>query len=198
MINHNTPATKTGSLLIRNATLEDASFVARCLLAAMEIVEMEDNSKASDEFLRSVTNSCQKEDELYSYKRAKIAELDGRVAGCLISYDGEGYEQLRKTTFERLLRENGLDLTKNPLETGPGEYYLDCMAILPEYRGKGIGLQLMKDGIELAKRKNIHRVTLLVDRSHPRLKSYYCQLGFSPMCEMAAFDSEYIKMKLDI
>lgn len=186
-------------LTIRNAQKEDSPFVGRCLLAAMEILPLEQGSDTnSKDLLESVTHSCSLEDDLYSYRHARIAEIGNERVGCLISYDGSVYEPLRKITFDRLLKEKGLDLRENPLETAAGEYYLDCMVVVPSHRGNGIGLQLMQDGIELAKQKDIQKVSLLVDQSHLNLKAYYQKLGFCTTGELFAYGTMYDKMILEL
>lgn len=179
---------------IRDARIEEARFVGRCLLAAMEIMGLDETESSHQELADSVAKGCAREDELYSYLRARIAECDEKPAGCIISYDGKDYEALREVTFNRLLRENGLDLTNNPQETLPGEYYLDCMAILPQYRGLGIGHLLMQDRIDHARQLGIKKATLLVDKEHIRLKQYYQKLGFETKKEMIAYETLYEKM----
>ena len=85
----------------------------------------------------------------------------------------------------------------------PGEFYLDSMAILPEFRGKvyeyagstdRIGHILMLDGIEEGRRKGFPRISLIVDKSKPRLKSYYSALGFRPDGEILFFGHLYDRM----
>lgn len=185
------------NLLIRDARIEDSMFVARCLLAAMEMVSLDAVVEGEDSvLLDSVVNSCVEEGLLYSYCNARVAEVKGELAGCLISYDGGGYEAMREATFGKLLKENGIDLTGNPMETGPGEYYLDSMAVVSKYRGLGIGHSLMSDGIARARSLGVSSVVLLVDEEHPRLQAYYEQLGFVPCDMMEAFGARYIKLAL--
>ena len=54
-------------------------------------------------------------------------------------------------------------------ETGPGEYYLDTLAVVPEYRHRGIGRALLEDGIRLGKSKGFDLITLVVDSDMPDL-----------------------------
>jgi ribosomal protein S18 acetylase RimI-like enzyme len=80
------------------------------------------------------------------------------------------------------------------METGPGEFYLDSMAILSEYRGIGIGKMLMHDRVDYALRNGFQMVTLLVDKDKPRLQKYYESLGFAFSEEMFVFGSWYNKL----
>ncbi len=85
----------------------------------------------------------------------------------------------------------------------PGEFYLDSMAILPEFRGKAyeyagstdrIGHILMLDGIEEGRSKGFSRISLIVDKAKPRLKIYYSALGFRPDGEILFFGHLYDRM----
>ncbi len=67
----------------------------------------------------------------------------------------------------------------------PGEFYLDSMAVLPEFRKMTfehsgttdrIGHLLMLDGIEEGRRKGLPRISLIVDKIKPRLFTYYSAL----------------------
>ena len=183
------------TIAIRNATPDDAELICRCLLAAMGILDMgEEPTEEHTTLIESLKRNSTNPNMLYNYTQTRVAEVDGKPVGCIISYSGDEYEQLREVTFENILKYNNIDLRDNPLETGPGEYYLDCMAILPEYRGRKIGHMLMKDASARGFASGAEVVTLLVDKSHPRLLSYYRQTGFEELCEMDAFGCSYIKM----
>lgn len=183
-------------IIIRPATENDAPIIARCVLAAMEIIDIDANIPS--EMLVAVKNlevATLDYARLYSCRNSLIAEIAGDAVGCLISYSGDRYAAMRKRTFDILYEESGLDLRGNPMETGAGEYYLDCMAIKHEFRGKGIGHCLMEAAIELGKNLGHSRFTLLVEKSHKQLAEYYSRLGFRPKEEMFAFGTEYVKME---
>ena len=86
---------------------------------------------------------------------------------------------------------------KLPLTTGPGEYYLDSIALRPEFRGHDMGLDILRDTILKAREKGFRRFTLIVDVDAPRKIAYYSRLGFKPGCTMETFGSTYLKMVLE-
>ncbi len=88
-----------------------------------------------------------REDTLYSWKNARIAVCDGRKAGCLIAYSGNDYVAMRDRTWSLLTDISREDLEKMEPEAFPGEYYLDSLAVLPEFRGSGIGGALIRDSL---------------------------------------------------
>lgn len=191
--------TEMKDISIRKATIADSEIIARCVLAAIDLLDIdEDVPTEMQDSVSDLIKSANDDSRLYCYQHSYIAECNGKAIGCLIAYNGDNYAQLRKNTFDRLYEKSGLDLRNNPMETMPGEFYLDCMAIHNDYRGNGIGHQLMSFAIEQGKTQGIKTFTLLVEKSHTRLKEYYSQLGFEPVDEMFAFGNNYVKMKMEI
>ncbi len=97
----------------------------------------------------------------------------------------------------------GEDILVMEPECLPGEFYLDSMAVLPEFRRMAfeyagatdrIGHLLMLDGIEEGRRKGFPRISLIVDKSKPRLFTYYSALGFRPDGEILFLGHLYDRM----
>ena len=177
-------------IYIRDATLDDAPFIARVVLAGIDMLDIDailpDEDRALYEHLIEI---CRMDDTLYSYLNTRIAEIDGNRVGALVAYDGARYAALRAKTFGLVQQTSGMDLSLNAMETGPGEFYLDSMAILSDYRGLGIGKMLMCDRMDFALRNGFQKVTLLVDKDKPRLQRYYESEEFAFGEEMFVFGS---------
>ena len=180
---------------LRDATSEDAPFIARVVLAGIEMLDMDaalpDNQRYLYEHLVGI---CRMDDTLYSYRNTRIAEVDGCAVGALVAYDGARYAKMREKTFGLVKQTSGMDLNHNAMETGPGEFYLDSMAILSDYRGVGIGKMLMRDRVDFSLSNGFQKVTLLVDKDKPRLQRYYECEGFAFSEEMFVFGAWYNKM----
>ena len=180
---------------LRDAILDDAPFIARVVLAGIDMLEIDavlpDEQRAIFEHLIKI---CRMDDTLYSYLNTRIAEIDGKPVGALVAYDGTRYAKMRAKTFGLVQQTFGLDLSRNAMETGPGEFYLDSMAILSKYRGIGIGKLLMRDRMDFALGNGFEKVTLLVDKDKPRLQQYYESEGFAFSEEMFVFGSWYNKL----
>ena len=88
---------------IRPATIEDAPFVAWTVLIAVGIENPDNN------LIDSVTGMCRRTGVLYSCQNSMVAEQDGKVVGCLISYDGADYQSMRTETFRVIAEETGRD-----------------------------------------------------------------------------------------
>ena len=180
---------------LRDATSEDAPFIARVVLAGIELLDMDaalpDNQRVLYEHLVGI---CRMDDTLYSYRNTRIAEVDDCAVGALVAYDGARYAKMREKTFGLVQQTSGMDLNHKAMETGPGEFYLDSMALLSDYRGVGIGKMLMRDRVDFSLSNGFQKVTLLVDKDKPRLQRYYECEGFAFSEEMFVFGAWYNKM----
>ncbi len=173
-------------MTIRKATEKDTEYVAKTVLTALDM-------DTSD--LEWVKASCADPKSMYSWNKALIAEDNGKLIGCIISYRGDEYLPIREYTWSRLW--TGVDpevISKSAIETYPGEYYLDSLAIEPEYRGRGLGKKLMQAAMEEGRKLGYKKFALLVAREKPRLKDYYASLGFEDSNEVNFFGHQYQRM----
>lgn len=176
------------TLRLRQAPPDDVPFVAWGIVTAIGI------EHPAQELLDSVTEMCHREDVLYSWRNTVIAEMDGRVVGALTQYDGNRYLEMRAVTFPLITQACGIDYSDMDLETYPGEYYLDSMAVLPEYRGQGIATALLRDGIARAQAAGIPNVSMIVSPENPKAQQLYESLGFQYIRTINAFHEAYRKM----
>ncbi len=180
---------------IRDAKLDDAPFIARVVLAGIDMLDIDaviaDGQRAIYEHLIEI---CRMDDTLYGCCNTRIAEIDGEKVGALVAYDGARYAAMRAKTFGLVQQSSGMDLSRNAMETGPGEFYLDSMAILSGHRGIGIGKMLMRDRMDYALGNGFPKVTLLVDKDKPRLQTYYESLGFVFAEDVFVFGDWYNKL----
>ena len=173
---------------IRNATAEDAKLVTWIVFAALDIYE---------EASPKMTQICSEKGTLYSWENTRIVLVDGKPAGGLIAYDGDRYSQMREITWPRCWDEPKDVLDAVEPECFPGEFYLDSMALLPEFRGLGLGRDLVLDALNIAKNKGCICATLLADKNKPGLIAYYEKIGFQKYDSMWYFDHEYWKMRIN-
>lgn len=173
-------------IIIRKGREEDTETVAKTVLMALDM----DTSH-----LEWVKASCADPKSMYSWNKSLIAEEDGKPIGCIISYSGDNYQQLREYTWSRLWE--GVDpaaIKNSAIETYPGEYYLDSLTIEPEYRGNGLGKKLMEAAIEHGEELGYGRFALLAALEKPRLQEYYASLGFEEADDVNFFGHRYKRM----
>lgn len=201
---------------IRDGRAEDGPFIARNILAAMGYDVFGKNMETvAVEAFHKLAAVCSRLDTLYSYRRARIAEVrsgrnEAEPVGSLTSYPGDEYFPLRDYTWIRFGNRGNWKETYGDDECEPGEWYLDAMAVKPEWRKHRFGIEiagqrltgkighlLMLDGIDLARWNGFPRVSLIVERAKPRLAAYYSALAFRPVRDLIFFGEPYTRMILE-
>lgn len=182
------------TIQLRNASPSDAPFLAKCVMAGMHFFDFESELPADEEIFRRLTGCEMREDLLYSYARTRVAEVDGTVAGSLLSYPGDTYLTLRHKTFSELWPELATMDEQSEPETDPGEYYLDTLAVLPAFRRMGIGRALLEDGIQRGIAAGYQRITLAADSEMTHLIKLYQSVGFVVADHRRAFGVDFQRM----
>ena len=168
--------------MIIQAKKEHAPQIARLIMRAMTIdccLHFCGEGYTPDDFYRVMTGLVQREDTQYSYLNTicAIDETSGIVTGIIVSYDGGKLLQLRQAFLDVALKEWGRDLSDMPEETSAGELYLDSLAVLPEYEGRGIATSLIAAAAEKGDHMGLP-LGLLVDADNPHAERLYLRLGF--------------------
>lgn len=184
-------------LIIRQATPNDADFIARTVMTAMDMKLKPGDSEWNKQRIKifeSLIECAKMEKSLYSYNNTIIAEVNGETAGALISYPGVSYRGFRVHTFAKMYEDTGIDLTFNPFETKEGEYYFDCMMVHMKYRRKGIATRLLEEGYKKATDLGYNNVHLLAKVKNTKLCSFYFKQGFMRELQpIHIFDDDYYK-----
>lgn len=157
-------------LKIRPASKEDAGLIAKVVAAAI-------NTEEGYALLPVFRELAEMENSQYSYKNALVAEVCGEPVGAVVGYDGAKLQKLRLSLLTLYQERFGKKLEIEE-ETSAGEFYIDSISVLPEFRGKGIGERLLKSMIEKAIKEGHSCVGLLVDSDNPRAEKLYQKIGF--------------------
>lgn len=161
---------KTENIKIREAVVADAPLVSKVVLMALHYDETHPLASIFAELAaRDVSQ--------YSYRNALVAEVDGDVVGAIIGYGGARLEELRKPLYELMIEKFGSVPTVED-ETSAGEFYIDSIAVLPQWRGRGVGGALLSAARDRAFAAGHERVGLIVDFENPRAEALYNSLGF--------------------
>ena len=180
---------------IRDAYPSDARFLAECILAGMHFWDFEGGLDDEMSLIINGITECEKRtDTLYTHTRTRVAEVDGTPVAALLSYPGELYKDLRDRTFRVYWPSFFTEHANDDLETDPGEYYLDSLAVLPAFRGHGIGKAMIDDGIQRGIAQGFTRIALVADAEMPHLVSLYKSIGFTPAEHRHAFGTDYLRM----
>ncbi len=165
---------------IEPATPDQAPSIAPLIMMAMDedcCQHFAGPHHTLDEFRQMMTGLVARDDSQYSYRNALVAKTPkGDIAGVIIGYDGAHLHSLRRAFLETIKEQMDRDFSGILDETQAGEYYVDTLAVNPEYRKQGIASALM---LELIRRHGRRQpVGLLVDLTHPWAERLYVALGF--------------------
>lgn len=186
------------------ARKEDAPLIGRAVTMAIghELArELAGPEHTPEDVEALFADLAAREDSQYSYRNSLVA-LDGEtVAGVLVCYDGEGLKRMRRVFFAEAAKRLGLDpgapVDLLPEECGPDEFYLDSLAVWPEFRGRGIARALIEAGAERA-RASGKPMGLLCDKTNARARALYDSLGFRPVGERPFAGELMDHMRLEV
>ncbi len=173
----------------REATANDAYFIAEGFHMAMH---MKHSAEEITDFAEKI---CTRDDVLYCARNTLICEYNGEMAGMLTAYDGSGYRAMKERTMQLVKEYYGIEFPRMDDEAAAGEYYIDSLAVWPQYRGIGMGRALLERGIAEGLRLGLC-VTLAVDPKNTRAQSLYASLGFERDGDLFIFGANYWKMVL--
>jgi len=166
---------------IREAGKNQAAEIASLIMMAMTddcCLYFCGDEYGLEDFRKMMTALVEREDSQYSYKNTLVALDRENVVGISVSYDGERLHQLRRAFIESAKEYIGKDHSGMDDETQAGELYLDSLAVLPEYRRRGIAKRLIEATKAKADCMGIPCVGLLVDKGNPSGEALYSSVGF--------------------
>ena len=163
--------------MIRKATKEEAAQIAQLFMLAWPVEEiLESNGLTYEQLWESMTAVAAREGTIYSYENTIVAEEDCKVVGAMCAYDGADYQRLKQPIVDVLGEDSGFARLK---ETEAGEFYLDSVGVLPDYRGRGIASRLFEAQCERAASLGHKVAGLIVDVDKPQAEALYIRLGFT-------------------
>lgn len=169
------------------ASVEHAPFIGKAITMAIGdelTAHLAGEKHTEEDVVKLFSTLARRTDSQYSYLNSMVAINDGNsVAGVVVAYDGANLHELRKAFFEEAEKAIGLKISGMPQdETGPEEFYLDTLAVFPEYRGKGIATRLIKAAGERAEKLG-KPLGLLVGKTNSNAQCLYESLGFQTVGE---------------
>jgi ribosomal protein S18 acetylase RimI-like enzyme len=163
-------------IVIRPAVSADAATIAEVIAMAIGD-EAGLRNYCGEEYMAVLTEVARREATQYSWQNALIAELNSVVAGAVVGYDGAQLYTLREGTFATI--NEFVERTQTIVdETSAGEYYLDSVGVLPQYRGLGIGRALVEAFCSKVFAEGHNCVGLIVDFENPNAEKLYTSVGF--------------------
>lgn len=180
---------ETTCMTIIPATPAHAADIAQLIMTAMTedcCQYLAGKEHTLDDFYHMMLDLVLMDDSQYSWRNTFVAvdeeATEGNVeyapvAGAIVGYNGADLHRLRRRFQEEALKQLQMDYSQMDDETEADEFYLDSLAIYPEYRRRGIARQLLKRATEHAASLNLP-AALLVDKGNPNAERLYRSVGF--------------------
>ncbi|MDE7396413.1 MAG: GNAT family N-acetyltransferase [Muribaculum sp.] len=162
---------------IRQATTNDAAAIGRAIVMAVgeEIISTLGAPKAVEQMFADL---AARSDTQYSWRNTIVAVAeDGAVAGVAVAYDGALLDTLRRPFFAEMTSRFNKDMSDVSDETDASEMYLDTLAVMPDYRRRGIARQLIDATASRAAAIG-KPLGLLVDKDNDKARQLYTSAGF--------------------
>lgn len=164
-------------MLIREARQGEEMEIAGLIMLAWPVEDFlaADPSRTYEDLRDMIAGMISCDNTIYSYVNTYVAVIDGRLAGAMCGYDGADYQRLKQPITDVLGEDSEF---ARLVETESGEYYLDSVGVLQEYRGRGIATALFNAHFTRARSQGHQRAGLIVDIDKPEAEALYRHLGF--------------------
>lgn len=168
------------------AEKSDAPLIGRVIVEAIgnELAESLAGEFTVADVVNLFARLAAREDSQYSYLNAlKAVDTDGTPMGFIIGYDGARLHELREAFFEEARTWIRLEIEGSVAdECRPDEFYLDSLAVFPEFRGHGIAGALI-DAMARRAREIGKPAGLLCSKENHRARRLYERMGFRQVGE---------------
>jgi len=182
---------------IRPARTDDASFIARNILASQrgplprgwfDIALGWDEPQCLD-FVERIATA--REPSWWHVSQFIIAEVEGKPAASLCALPASGTGPAARAAIAVAARESGLDASEVDaifqrgaytrdcwVQGGEGEWLIEHVATLPEYRGRGLVQALIEHALAAGKNAGFERASISFLIGNEAAERSYAKAGF--------------------
>jgi ribosomal protein S18 acetylase RimI-like enzyme len=184
------------SLILRDAIPEDARVATELIYLAGQSFFNHTFGFGGDKkkALEFIDYAYRKDEGAFSHKYAVIAQLDGKVTGLELGYDGKTKKLQEKIVEKQIMKYynffqlvslfgRGQHVKRFFAEAPEDIYYLASIAVVPEARKKGIGTKLVKNVFEKMRDVGLKKCMLDVSVTKEDTIRFYRNFGFKIIAE---------------
>lgn len=191
-------------MFIRQARIEDADEAAELICMAWgecaHVLAGSTNRKAVQEVVKKF---YKQPDNILSYQNIYVAEGRNGIAGLVLSFPSDNFTRLNKLLVEKLpkfYKSNPADYHRKVIpmlktkEAEPGEYYIDSLAVYPQYRSCGVGSRLLKAATLKSHKLGISKTSLIVKPENKEALRLYERYGYSVRGKLKQAGTNFLSM----
>lgn len=160
----------------RRATMADARSLAALIDCAGDGIPSllwESSAGPGEEPLHVGERRAARTGVNFSYENAIVGENQGRVSCMLLNYPLDDTDPGDLSEVPEFVR----PLVRLECRA-PGSWYINAIAVFPEYRGRGLGTALLAIAHALAREHGRDQTSLIVASSNERAKRLYEREGY--------------------
>jgi ribosomal protein S18 acetylase RimI-like enzyme len=162
---------------IRDATKDDVKDLAILINLAGEGLPMflwRQMAEQGQDPLTLGAIRAARDEGLFSYRNARVFEIDGLVAGMMLGYLlPDPYDVGEPGDYPAAV----WPLVQLEAEV-PGSWYVNAIATYEQFRGRGVASALMSAGQEIARAAGATELSLIVASENKLAHALYLKLGF--------------------
>ena len=170
--------------MLRPATAADAQAVVELIILAIgsELTELYTGFANPDKASPILIKYYLQPGNRFSKELIVVHEQGEQIQGMILCYDGRE----ASARYAPIEHQRSIDLKHpvvHPIESEQDEYYIDALAVHPDFQGRGIASKLMKQAEHDALLHRQRKVGLLVDKDKEHAYHIYEQKGYRKVGE---------------
>ncbi|GFN32841.1 GNAT family N-acetyltransferase [Paenibacillus xylaniclasticus] len=166
---------------LRKATNEDALPVAQLIYEAIHDIAFQLTGETTKEqAITALAELFRQPGNRFSAKQVVVAEEGGLIAGMILCYHGSEADKLDAPIVAQLRKRKGNSDLVIDKEADEDEYYIDSIAVFPQFRGRGIAKALLQAAEEAAAACGWRKIALNVEYGNDRAARLYRAFGYTP------------------
>ncbi|RCX17879.1 ribosomal protein S18 acetylase RimI-like enzyme [Anaerobacterium chartisolvens] len=182
--------------MIRRAKKTDAPQVAELIYIILDEMDIPMlKAHAKPKVLEFIVRAFKGEASRFSYNNIWVKEIESHAVGMAVVYHGADAGRLDRE-LSGIIRDT-FSLSEDIIldkEAEEEEFYIDSLCVMPEFRGRGIGTELLKSVQAEARDRGLTCLSINVELNNTRAQRLYKGMGYLTEKEIEIAGHSYFHM----